>query len=145
MTRLPPSARDDLERLERMTSWLDDRFVIPGTGIRFGLDPVLGLIPGIGDTVSTAFTALLIGHAQRHGLPGSAKAKMLWNLALDWVVGSIPLVGDLFDIGFRANRRNFDIIKRHLEKRAAEEARAEGPEADPEPRSRARSQTGAGH
>ena len=137
MSRLPPSAREDLERLERMTNWLDDRFVIPGTGIRFGLDPILGLIPGVGDTVATAFTALLIGHAQRHGLPGHAKARMLGNLAVDWIVGSIPLVGDLFDIGFHANRRNLDIVKRHLEKRAAEEDRASGPQPDPEPRPRA--------
>lgn len=136
MSRPPATAREDLETLERMTSWLDDRFTIPGTGIRFGLDPVLGLIPGVGDTVATAFTALLIGHAHRHGLPGRAKAKMLWNLALDWVFGSIPVVGDLFDIGFRANRRNLDIVKKHLAKRAAEE---EGPQADPNPRARSAS------
>lgn len=113
MTRRP-TLEEDLEKLERLTAWLDDAFRLPGTGFRFGLDPILGLIPGIGDTVTTVFTAVLIHHAQRHRLPFGAQLRMLGNLGLDWIVGSVPVVGDLFDFGFRANRRNLEIVKRHL-------------------------------
>ena len=97
---------------------MDDRFRIPGTNFRFGLDPILGLIPGVGDGVTAISTIYLIRQAKSLGLPGHLKWKMIGNLLLDMIVGSIPLVGDLFDAGFRANRRNVNLIKRHLAARS---------------------------
>lgn len=104
----------ELRRLDTLASWLDDRFAIPGTGIRFGLDPLIGLIPGAGDTITALFTLYLIWCARRWRLPLSVQAAMAGNLLLDWGVGSIPVAGDLFDVAFKANRRNIELLKRHL-------------------------------
>ncbi|MBP5855592.1 DUF4112 domain-containing protein [Marivibrio halodurans] len=103
-----------LARLEQLASLLDDRFTLPGTNFRFGLDPILGLIPGIGDSATAALTGYMILVARRHRLPASVQARMVVNLGLDWLVGSIPLLGDLFDFGFKANRRNLTLLRRHL-------------------------------
>lgn len=108
------AAERDLMRMEQLASWLDDRFVVPGTGIRFGLDPILGLIPGIGDSATAALTAYGVWIARRHGLPLRVTLAMLANLMLDWLLGSIPVLGDLFDVGFKANRRNLTLLRRHL-------------------------------
>ncbi|MEQ8604085.1 MAG: DUF4112 domain-containing protein [Marivibrio sp.] len=109
----------DLQRLERLTRWLDDAFVIPGTGFRFGLDPIFGLLPGVGDTATAAMTAYMILIARKHKAPLRLQASFAWNLLLDWLVGAIPLVGDLFDFGFKANRRNLDLLRRWLAGRRA--------------------------
>lgn len=103
-----------LARLEQLASLLDDRFTVPGTDFRFGLDPILGLIPGIGDSATAALTGYMILVARRYRLPVSVQARMVLNLVLDWLVGSIPLLGDLFDFGFKANRRNLILLRRHL-------------------------------
>ncbi len=112
-----PDAERTLHRLETLAGWLDDRFVIPGTSIRFGLDPVFGLIPGIGDSATAALTLYMILVARSFRLPVRIQAAMLGNLLLDWLVGSVPLLGDLFDIGFKANRRNLELLRRHLRTR----------------------------
>ena len=106
--------RRTLERLEQLASLLDDRFTIPGTDVRFGLDPILGLIPGVGDSATAAMTAYIILVARRYRLPVSVQARMIGNLILDWAIGSIPLLGDLFDVGFKANRRNLTLLRKHL-------------------------------
>jgi len=112
---MTPSERAAEEKeLDRIAHWMDEAFRVPGTDIRFGLDPVLGLIPGIGDTGTAIVTVYLIGKARTLGAPFSIVLCMLWNLMLDWLVGTVPLVGDIFDVGFRANRRNVELIKRHL-------------------------------
>jgi len=109
----------DLRRLERLTRWLDDAFVLPGVGFRFGLDPILGLLPGVGDTATAAMTGYMILIARKHEAPLGLQAKLVWNLILDWLIGSIPLVGDLFDFGFKANRRNLELLRRWLDGRRA--------------------------
>jgi len=109
-----PDIERTLARLETMTSWLDDRFTLPGTNVRFGLDPVLGLIPGIGDTATALLTLYMILVARTHRLPVGLQAAMVGNLVLDWAVGSVPVLGDLFDVGFKANRRNLTLLKRYL-------------------------------
>lgn len=106
--------RRTLERLEHLTSLLDYRFTIPGTEFRFGLDPILGLIPGIGDSATAALTGYMILVARRYRLPITVQVRMVWNLLVDWAIGSIPLLGDLFDVGFKANRRNLTLLRRHL-------------------------------
>ncbi|HKK30332.1 MAG TPA: DUF4112 domain-containing protein [Alphaproteobacteria bacterium] len=108
---------EDLHDLEQLASWMDDRFRLPGTQIRFGVDPILGLIPGIGDSVTALTAGYMIGRARALGVPLSTRLRMMLNVILDVIVGTIPLFGDLFDVGFRANRRNLELIRRHVQKR----------------------------
>lgn len=90
---------------------------VPGTNVRFGLDAVVGLIPGVGDALSATVSAYLIGRAAALDAPLPLLVRMAGNLVLDLVVGSVPVAGDLFDIGFRANRRNVELLRRHLAER----------------------------
>jgi hypothetical protein len=107
-----------IRRLERLAHWLDDRYRLPGTGIRVGLDGLIGLIPGIGDAASGVLSAYIIYEARRLGVPNSVLAGMLGNFAVDFVVGAVPVFGDIFDIGWKANRRNVRMLLRHLERSA---------------------------
>jgi hypothetical protein len=106
-----------LRQLDRLASLLDDRFRIPGTRIRFGLDPLIGLIPGLGDAVTTGLSTWLWFEARRLGVPKRVRVWMLWNIAIDTATGLVPLVGDLLDVGFKANRRNVNLILEHLRAR----------------------------
>lgn len=101
--------------LERTVEILDDRFRIPGTRIRFGVDPLISLVPWLGDMVSFAISGLLVVVMVRHGASGMVTVKMIGNVLLDAAVGTIPVLGDLFDLSFRANRRNFRLLKEHYE------------------------------
>lgn len=103
----------EIEKLEDLANLLDSRFSIPGTNIRFGLDGLLGLVPGIGDTVTAVLSFYIVARAQRFGVPRGLLLRMGGNVVFDWVVGSVPLLGDLFDLGFKANLRNVDLLKRH--------------------------------
>ena len=108
--------REEIKQLEKMANYLDSRFHIPGTPIRFGLDSLLGIIPGIGDTVTLASTVYLLLKAHHYNLPLMIKVKMVWNSFIDWLVGLIPLVGDIFDVGWKSNQKNVALIKNHFEK-----------------------------
>jgi hypothetical protein len=88
--------------------------VIPGTQIRFGADAVLGLAPGLGDAVTTGIACWIVYEAHRLGAPPRLVARMIGNVALDGVFGSIPLIGDAFDVLWRANRRNVALLRDHL-------------------------------
>jgi hypothetical protein len=103
-----------LERLDRLAYWLDERFRLPGTNVRMGLDGLLGLVPGIGDTLGGLISAYILLEAWRLGIPNSVLMRMLANLGIDVVVGSVPVLGDVFDIGWKANRRNVNLLLRHL-------------------------------
>jgi hypothetical protein len=107
--------RDDraLAALRRWSALLDSAFRIPGTSLRFGLDPILGLFPGLGDVLTPAFSALLLVHGVRLRVPRVVLVRMLMNAALDFVLGAVPVVGDLFDIGWKANLRNLALLERH--------------------------------
>ena len=105
---------EEVARLENMADWLDSRFRIPGTNVRFGLDAILGLIPGLGDGVLALPSAYLIMAAQRLGASNWLMARMAANVGIDMVLGAVPLIGDIFDIGFKANRRNIALLRRHL-------------------------------
>jgi hypothetical protein len=85
--------------------------VLPGTNVRFGLDALLGLVPGIGDIVTTAMSLYIVHEARELGAPGHVIARMLANVALDGIVGAVPLVGDVFDVMWRANRRNMRLLQ----------------------------------
>ena len=103
-----------LRRLERVSHWMDGAFRVPGTRWRFGLDGLLGLVPGAGDTITAAVGAYILLEAWRQGAPPSLIARMLGNLGLDWAVGSVPVLGDLFDFAFKSHRRNAELLRRHL-------------------------------
>jgi hypothetical protein len=104
----------ELDALENLADWLDSKFEIPGTGIRFGLDPILGLLPGIGDTLSAIPAGHIVLTAQRLGAPPALLAKMLANIGIDAVIGFVPMLGDLLDVGFKANRRNVALLRAHF-------------------------------
>lgn len=106
-----------LRRLDGLARLLDERFGIPGTPWRIGLDGLLGFIPGVGDVIAGGLSLYLLMEARRLGLPRHLQARMLANIAADVVVGSVPVVGDLFDVAFKANRRNLKLLREHLAKR----------------------------
>ena len=111
------STHPDLVRLERLADTLDSRFRLPGTSIRFGLDAVLGLFPGLGDVATLGPAIYFIWQGRQAGASKWAITRMLGNTGIDFVFGSIPILGDLFDIGFKSNRRNLAILKSDLETR----------------------------
>ena len=104
-----------LARVERLARLFDTAYGIPGTKIRFGLDPLLGLLPVVGDLGGAALSAYLIYQARRLKLPKSAIARMIGNVAVEAALGAIPLAGDMFDLFWRANIRNARIMRQHME------------------------------
>lgn len=117
---IPPgklSAEEQLAHLEWLADLLDSRFVIPGTNIRFGLDGVIGMVPVAGDLISALISFYLISQASRLGLSPWVKLRMIWNVTLDTAVGAIPVLGDMFDVSYKSNRRNIALAKRYLARR----------------------------
>jgi hypothetical protein len=103
-------------RIDALATLLDAAFIVPGTNIRFGLDALIGLVPGIGDAVTSAMSLYIVHEARQLGAPMHLIARMLGNVALDGLVGAVPLVGDAFDVAFRANRRNMKILRQWMER-----------------------------
>ena len=103
-----------LNRIRQLSRLMDTSLRIPGTGFRIGLDPIIGLVPGAGDLISTAFSAYIIFLATRFGIPRQDLTEMIFNVALESVVGTVPLVGDLFDAFYKSNIRNLAILEKHL-------------------------------
>lgn len=103
-----------LNRIRKLSRLMDTSIGIPGTRFRFGLDPILGLVPGAGDLVSTAFSAYIIYLATRVGISNQDLRQMIFNVGLETVVGTVPLVGDLFDAVYKSNIRNLAILEKHL-------------------------------
>lgn len=103
-----------LARLDALSKLLDTAFVIPGTKIRFGIDGIVGLAPGIGDLVGAVLSSYIIWEARRLGLPRWKIARMMANVGFQTVVGMVPFVGDAVDVMFRANRRNMRIVREHF-------------------------------
>lgn len=104
-----------LNRLRRISRILDNAIAIPGTKIRLGIDPILGLLPGGGDTISGGLSAYIVVEAARMGLPREVLWQMVGNIILDSVAGTIPVVGDLFDVGWKSNVRNIALLEKHIE------------------------------
>src|SRR5687767_12049805 len=101
-------------RLERLSQWMDTRFQIPGMEWRFGLDALLGLLPGVGDLISALIGMYIVSAAARHGVSRVTLARMGMNLGIDFVLGSVPLVGDLFDVAWKANQMNLELLRQSL-------------------------------
>ena len=110
------SREQRLARLEALAKLLDVAFIMPGTKIRYGIDGIIGLIPVIGDLITTAISLWLVREARALGAPWHLTARMLGNVALDGVVGMVPLAGDAFDVMFRANMRNVRLLRRWMDK-----------------------------
>ena len=113
VTRRVSGSPVPLDALRRWAVLLDSAFRIPGTGIRFGLDAIVGLIPGLGDISTPVFAALLLLHAVRMRLPLVVQARMVFNAGFDMLIGMVPILGDLVDIGWKANLRNLALLERH--------------------------------
>lgn len=111
---------DRLERLERLATRMDSFLRVPGTPIRLGLDSVLGLIPGIGDALALAPAGYIVTEAWRMGAPGRMIGRMLGNIAIDTTLGTVPLLGDVFDVFWKGNRRNVVLLRKHVETRSGQ-------------------------
>ena len=109
-----------LEALRQIARLLDSAFLVPGTGYRIGLDPILGLIPGLGDLASPLFSMAVLWQARDVGVPKVVQLRMIFNVAIDTIVGVIPLAGDLFDFVWKSNDKNLALLDRY----AYEEHRA---------------------
>jgi hypothetical protein len=121
--RDPQSVR---RRLEAAEGVLERMFVIPGINRQVGLDAIVGLVPVLGDIVTTAMGAWLVWEARNLGMSKLHLARMVGNVGVDTVIGAIPVVGDLFDFAFRSNSRNLRILKRWLDKHHPETVVLEG-------------------
>ena len=120
MRQLSPGQEQRLELVRRLSTLLDSAFVVPGTSMRIGLDPILGLLPGLGDLVSPLFTIGVLWQARDLGIPRIVQLRMIFNVAIDTLVGMVPIAGDLFDFAWKANIKNLALLERH----AYEEHRA---------------------
>lgn len=109
---------ETLIKLRKLSDLMDKAFVIPGTNIRFGIDSIVGLIPVVGDTLTTAASVYIYSFAKAAGVPRHKRMQMVWNVFVDWLIGLIPVLGDIFDVGFKANSRNMRIIMTYVENRS---------------------------
>jgi Domain of unknown function (DUF4112) len=114
-----------LKRIRQLSQLLDGAIVIPGTKQRIGLDPILGLIPGGGDTVSALLSGYIIIEAARMGLPRKALIQMVGNIVIDTFAGTVPVLGDIFDVFSKANLRNMQIVESHVQSPPPSSAKAD--------------------
>ena len=113
--RLTEPERHRLERVERLATLLDNAIPIPGTRFRIGLDPLLGLLPGLGDALGALASAWILVEAARLGASRTVLARMLYNIAVDTLIGAVPGAGDLFDFVWKSDAKNVALLRRHLE------------------------------
>jgi Domain of unknown function (DUF4112) len=106
--------RAALDRLDMLATVFDTAFILPGTNVRFGVESILRLVPGIGDAAASALSFYLLYEASRLDVPRLLLARMAGNVLLEGAVGAVPFVGDAFDIYFRANRRNVALLRKHF-------------------------------
>ncbi|HEX3034289.1 MAG TPA: DUF4112 domain-containing protein [Thermodesulfobacteriota bacterium] len=104
----------ELQRLRKLAYILDNSIRIPGTRRRIGLDAIIGLIPGVGDTIGGAISAYIVYEANRLGIPRTTLMRMIFNIGVETLIGAIPLVGDVFDAVWKANAKNIALLNKHL-------------------------------
>jgi hypothetical protein len=112
--RLTADEQRRLERVRRIATLLDNAIPIPGTRYRIGLDPLLGLLPGVGDAVGAVMAGYILVESARLGVPQSVLLRMLLNIGVDSAVGAVPGLGDLFDFVWKADAKNLSLLQRHL-------------------------------
>jgi hypothetical protein len=106
-------ARADVERsLDQLSHWMDGLFRVPGTGWRIGLDALVGLIPGVGDFATTAVSFYILAAGVRYRVPKVTLLRMASNVAVDYLLGAVPVVGDLFDVAWKSNQMNVELLRR---------------------------------
>ena len=108
------------QSLEQLSRWMDGLFRIPGTGWRFGLDAIVGLIPGVGDTATALASFYILASGVRYRVPKVTLLRMGMNIGLDYVFGSIPVIGDLFDVAWKSNQKNVELLRQRATVTAAE-------------------------
>ena len=117
---LPPEEKQRRASLEPLFKWLalimDEFLRVPGTKFRFGLDPIIGLLPGLGDTASAFVSALALIQAARRGVPKILLARMSLNILVNEIVGIIPVLGDAFSFWFKSNARNYRLLQQHIDR-----------------------------
>jgi len=123
-TVMGSSEESRLRRLDTLSRILDSAFPIPGTRLRVGLESLLGLIPGIGDTIGAVLSVYIIFEAARFGLPKRTLLRMIGNVAVEALVGVFPIVGDIFDIAWQANVKNMALLRAHRTDLARREERS---------------------
>ena len=104
-----------LKRMRTVSTLLDDAIRVPGTEFRVGIDPIVGILPVAGDSVMSVISMYIVLEAANLGVPMSTVARMLANIAVDAVIGSIPVLGTLFDAGWKANKRNVKLVEQHVD------------------------------
>jgi Domain of unknown function (DUF4112) len=114
LAHLHPHQHNRLQRIRQLSYVLDEAIQIPGTNKRIGLDPIIGLFPGGGDTVSMLLSAYIVVEAALLGLPKATLLRMVLNIAIDALTGTIPVLGDLFDTVSKANTRNLKLVDAHV-------------------------------
>lgn len=119
----PRAQRAAVERARTVSTLLDEAIPVPGTDYRIGLDPILGILPGAGDLVSSAISLYLVLEGINVGVPRSTLVRMLANIAVDAIIGSIPVIGVLFDAVWKANKRNLALLEAHVDGEASETVR----------------------
>jgi hypothetical protein len=112
-TDLAAPGEDRLSRIRRLAWWLDQGIRIPGTQLRIGLDPILGLVPGLGDSAGALLGAAILWEGIRSGVQRVTLVRMAANIVLDTAVGSVPVAGDVFDAAWKSNMRNLELLERH--------------------------------
>ncbi len=117
----PPHKQIEVEQsLDQLSRWMDGLFRIPGTGWRFGLDALVGLIPGVGDTATTVVSLYILAAGVRYRVSKATLLRMGANIAVDYLIGAIPFVGDLFDVYWKSNQMNVELLRRRATVPAAE-------------------------
>jgi hypothetical protein len=111
MSRKKRSEVEIEESLETLSNYLDGFFRVPGTGWRFGLDALIGLVPNVGDTLTSLMSFYILVAGVRYGVPKITLLRMAFNIGLDYLVGTIPFIGDAFDFFWKANKQNMDLIR----------------------------------
>lgn len=110
-----PEGAEDLKRFRVFSNWMDTQFKVPGTRWTFGIDPLLGLVPGAGDLLGFIIATIPILIVIRNGVSGKVAALLVLNIGLDALIGSIPILGGIFDFAYKANIRNLRLLERHYE------------------------------
>lgn len=118
------AANAEVERsLEQLSRWMDGLFRVPGTGWRFGLDALVGLVPGVGDLATTAVSLYILASGVRYRVPKVTLLRMGMNVAVDYLLGAVPVIGDLFDAFWKSNQMNVELLRKRATVRPGEEAK----------------------
>ena len=113
---LPSQVEERIVHIESLAKMMDSQFSIPGTQLELGIDNLIGLIPGIGDTISLGIAGYIVLHAHQLGASKGTLSRMLYNIFIDWLIGLAPIIGDFFDMGWKGNNKNAVLLRSAMER-----------------------------